>query len=372
MSEGYKGVEQGPIRPPSEAASLLIRVTRNCPWNRCRFCPVYKGTSFSRRPLADVLRDIDLIADSACALLDRSSKSASGRPDAYDPLAFQIAHNWVAAGARSVFLQDSDAFVARSGDLLQIVRHLKQRMPWVERITSYARSRSILRMDENELGELRSAGLSRIHIGFESGSDEVLASIDKGATKAEHAEAGRRVKQAGMELSAYYMPGLGGRRLLRENALETASLVNQVVPDFLRLRALAVPDHVPLAEDIRQGTFEKANDVEVAEEILLFLKTVGDIACELRSDHILNLFQDLEGSLAKDRGALIAMVERFLALEPDEQRLYRIGRRRGVFAGVDDMEVPFLRGRAEHDCERLGVTADNIDALVDAMTKRFV
>ena len=372
MTGSYQGVEQGPIRPPSEAASLLVRVTRNCPWNRCRFCPVYKGTSFSRRPLPHVLRDIDLVADCAVALLDASSTGLGERADVHERQALEIAYRWVAAGAKSVFLQDSDAFVAHTGDLLQIVAHLKRRMPWVERVTSYARSRSILRMGEGELGELRAEGLNRIHIGFESGADEVLALMDKGATRDQHAEAGRRVKRAGMELSAYYMPGLGGRQLRRENALETASLVSQVVPDFLRLRALAVPDRVPLAGDIRQGAFEQANDVEVAEEILLFLENVGDIACELKSDHILNLFQDLEGNLARDREAMIGLVERFLALRPEEQRLYRIGRRRGVFAGLGDMDVPFLRAQAERDCERLGVTADNVDALVEAMTRRFV
>ena len=59
--EPYTGFEQGPIRPPSEAGSLLIRITRNCPWNRCTFCPVYKGTKFSLRPVEHVLKDIDKV-----------------------------------------------------------------------------------------------------------------------------------------------------------------------------------------------------------------------------------------------------------------------------------------------------------------------
>jgi len=59
--EKYCCLEQGPIRPPAEASSLLIRVARNCPWNRCTFCPLYKEKPFSIRPLEHILRDIDTV-----------------------------------------------------------------------------------------------------------------------------------------------------------------------------------------------------------------------------------------------------------------------------------------------------------------------
>lgn len=340
----YQGVETGPIRPPSEAASLYVRVSRNCPWNRCRFCPVYKGQRFSRRPLEHVLRDIDVVAHAQSLAVRR----------------------------RTVFLQDANALGVPYEDLLQILLHLKKRLPWVERITSYARSQSILRLSAEQLAELKAAGLGRIHVGFESGSDEVLAFMQKGATKEMHVEAGLRVKQAGIELSAYYMPGLGGRRLLRENAIETADLMRQVVPDYLRLRTLAIPDRVPLAEDVAEGRFEKAGDMETAQEILLFLEHVGDIPCELMSDHTVNLFQDLNGNLATNRETMVSEVRRFLALEPESQRTYMVGRRLGVFMGLGDMEVPHLRAHAEAECRRLGVTAENAAALTDELVKRFV
>jgi radical SAM superfamily enzyme len=242
----------------------------------------------------------------------------------------------------------------------------------VERVTSYARSQTILRLSVQQLAELNVAGLRRIHVGFESGSDQVLAFMQKGATKAMHAEAGLRVKEAGIELSAYYMPGLGGKRLLRENAAETADLVRQVVPDYLRLRSLAVPDRAPLAEDVAAGLFEKPGDVETVQEIVLFLQHVGDIPCRLMSDHILNLIQGLDGNLATNRQMMISTAQRFLALEPESQRTYMVGRRLGVFTGLDDMEVSSLRAHVEAECRRLGVTEQSIDTLINELVKRFV
>ena len=196
--------------------------------------------------------------------------------------------------------------------------------------------------------------------------------MQKGATKAMHLEAGLRVKQAGIELSAYYMPGLGGRALLRENAIETADLVRRVVPDYLRLRSLAIPDRALLAKDVAAGLFEKAGDVETVQEILLFLERVGDIPCVLMSDHILNLIQDLNGDLATRRGTMISTAKRFLALAPESQRTYMVGRRLGLFAGLDDMEVSSFRARAEAECSRLGETEENVDALIDVLVQRFV
>ncbi|MFH0917227.1 MAG: radical SAM protein [bacterium] len=378
--EEYAGVETGPIRPPSEAASLYIRVSRNCPWNRCRFCPVYKGERFSRRPLEHVLRDVDLVADHVDSLLGLGETArdqvAADRtdtvPGARDLRGFEIARHWVAVGSRTIFLQDANALGAPYEDLLQILLHLKRRLPWVERVTSYARSRSILRLSVEQLAELQAAGLRRIHVGFESGSDQVLAFMQKGATKAMHAEAGLRVKQAGIELSAYYMPGLGGRRFLEEHALETADLVRSVEPDFLRLRSLAIPDRALLAEDVAAGLFEKAGDVDTSREILLFLEHVGDIPCQLTSDHMVNLMPELNGNLATRREAMIAAVRRFLALGPEQQRTYMVGRRLGVLAGPGDLEDPSLRERVEAECRRLGVTEQNVDALIDELVKRFV
>jgi radical SAM superfamily enzyme YgiQ (UPF0313 family) len=244
--------EQGPIRPPSEAQSLLIRVARNCPWNKCRFCPVYKDAQFSRRAVDDVLADIDSIA-AWIEVFNRGGAALAGA--APDPAARQAALNWLVAGRRSVFLQDANPLAIPAADIVAILHRLRERFPSIERITTYARSKTVARLRPEELASMAEAGLNRVHIGFESGSDRILALMEKGVTKAVQVEAGKKIKAAGMELSAYYMPGLGGRDLWEENARETADLMNQVDPDYIRMRTLAIPDRLELAADACDGRF---------------------------------------------------------------------------------------------------------------------
>ncbi len=377
----YRGFEQGPIRPPSEARSLLIRVTRNCPWNRCRFCPVYKDTDFSRRPLAHVLADIEAVAawvetfapetvSRGAGAAGEDPAAASGPP--LDPGAEHAAWGWYRNGMKSVFLQDANPLAAPPAEMIAILSLLKERFPGIERITTYARSRTVARIDPEDLAKMRAAGLDRVHIGFETGSDEILQSMDKGVTKAIQIEGGRKIKAAGMELSAYYMPGLGGKRLWRENALETADLMNQVDPDFIRLRTLAVPDHLILAEDIAQGKFEKASDLDTAREVLLFLENLEGIGSTVVSDHILNLTEDVQGRLPGDRERMIAELRAILDLPPEAQVLYRIARRAGLVRGLADLDDPQRYDRAQRLVRELDVTPLTVDAVTDQMVKRFI
>ena len=154
----YQGFEQGPIRPPSEAHSLLLRVTRNCPWNRCTFCPVYKGTRFSVRPVAHLVRDIDAVYEAVQQLREGPRDQAVMGPAGGDPQAWAAARNWVRYGRRQVFLQDANSLVVPPGDLTAILRHLKGRFPEVTRITSYARSNSIANLDAGALADLQGRG----------------------------------------------------------------------------------------------------------------------------------------------------------------------------------------------------------------------
>ena len=146
--------EQGVIRPPSEASSLLVRVTRNCPWNQCLFCASYKKEKFSRRTVEEVKKDIDSLA-----------KEYEG---------YQV---------RTVFLQDGDTLVLKTEDVLEVLRYLKQKFPTIERITSYARAPTLKRRSVEELKQLKEAGLTRLHVGMESGSEKVLKMIKKGITE---------------------------------------------------------------------------------------------------------------------------------------------------------------------------------------------
>jgi len=381
-NEIYEGFELGPIRPPSEAHSLLLRITRNCPWNKCKFCGLYKGKRFSIRPVSHIKQDIDRVRNHIDKIHAVVQKSPIGKDPNISALlaetprteqmVFQVAHNWFRGGMKSIFLQDANSLIIKPDDLVEILNHVRDRFPQVERITSYARSHTIARISDEDMARFASAGLNRIHIGMESAADGVLDFVKKGVDKQTHIKAGQRVKQAGIELSEYFMPGLGGRENSRANALETADAVNRINPDFIRIRTLAVPDSSDLATDVREGRFTKLNDVETAQELLLFLENLEGITSTLKSDHILNLFQEVEGVLPQDKSTMIAPIKKFLAMPPEKQMLYRVGRRTGVFSNLNDLNHPDLVRQAEAAGLGYGVTPDTVDEFTDKMIKQFI
>lgn len=378
----YKGFEQGPIRPPSEAYSLLIRLTRNCPWNRCTFCSVYKGRRFSLRSSEHIIRDIDLIHTYITRIRQIIKP---GRPadqdmintlyksfETRDRVAFNSAMNWYTSGMASVFLQDANSLIMPPKALTHILRHLKDRFPEIERITSYARSHSILRIKTPDLEEMCRAGLNRIHIGMETGSDRVLERISKGITQEGHVRAGLKVKAAGMELSEYVMPGLGGIDLSIEHAMETAAALNSINPDFIRIRTLAVIPGTELAEEERQGRFEKPSDTMMAKELRLFLESLDQINSKVKSDHILNLFETLEGTLPGDKEKMIQVIDRFFDLPEEDRVVYQVGRRMGFFRGPEDIADSPHMDQVRQTCQSFGVTPDNVDEIITQLMKRFV
>ena len=175
----YRGFEQGPIRPPSEAGSLLIRITRNCPWNRCTFCPVYKGADFSLRPVEHVLEDINSVYNYVQEIRRSIAKTGEFTPSDINKLskvkqrddrtALNAAVQWAANGMQSIFLQDANSLIIKPERLITILLHLKNCFPWVQRVTSYGRSHTIARISDENLQRIATAGLNRIHIGMESG-----------------------------------------------------------------------------------------------------------------------------------------------------------------------------------------------------------
>lgn len=378
----YKGFEQGPIRPPSEAGSLLIRITRNCPWNRCTFCPVYKGSDFSLRPMEHVLEDINRVHRYVLEIRECAAKTGKVYPADIERLrslegesdhaALNAALQWATTGMRAIFLQDANSLIIKPEHLIAILQHLKKCFPWVERVTSYARSHTIARISDENLHLMAAAGLSRIHIGMESGSDKVLARIKKGVDKKNHITAGQKVKKAGMELSEYIMPGLGGRDFSREHALESADALNQINPDFIRLRTLAIPDHVELFEEYQKGDFKKLSDFETAQELLIFLQALDGITSTIKSDHILNLFENLEGEFPQDKEKMVNIVKAFLDLDPTRRMLYQVGRRMGLFRTLDDLNSATKRHHVENACLNAGINPDNVDEAIDELMKRFI
>ncbi len=349
--------EIGPIRPPSEALSLLVRFTRNCPWNKCEFCHLYKGTKFERRSVADIKADIDTIREIRHALealawqRDEAGSVSPGllREIFSDPKyndCFRSVAAWVYSGAKHVFIQDANSLVMKVDDLVECLTYLKEAFPSVERITSYGRSQTIAQLlSMEDLKRLRGAGLTRLHLGMETGSDLLLKYMHKGVTKEQHVIAGRRVKESGIELSEYVMPGLGGKKWWEEHALETADALNSIDPDFIRFRTLKVTKEMILYGKLERGDFLLEEDEEILVELRLLVSRLRGITSFIKSDHIINLLEELEGRLPEDKEKMLRVIDRYFELGPEQRLVYRVGRRAGVYRSTDDLKDGSVYGR---------------------------
>jgi len=379
------GIEQGPIRPPSEARSLLLRVTRNCSWNRCGFCHIYKGNRFSLRTVQEVRRDIDAVKGIVDGLKSDSWRQGCGGDITPGIIrtALKNLHRypegtrsvllWLHNGAKNVFLQDADNLVHKTANLAAMLAYLKEAFPSVERITTYTRAKTAARKSVEDLLELRQAGLSRIHTGLESGCDPVLEMADKGVTARELVDAGRKVKASGIELSEYIMPGLGGRRMWREHAVETARVLNQIDPDFIRLRTLKVLDIMPLAGKVASGELELMTDDEIVLELRLLLENLDGIHSRITSDHILNLLEEIDGRLPEDREKMLEVIDRYLGLPGPERDNFRLGRRASFYRTLDDMDNPELRAQVDQIMERIrSRPPGDLDAALSEIMESFI
>lgn len=372
--------EQGPIRPPSEAGSLLIRLTRNCPWNRCLFCPVYKKEKFSRRSVDEIKADISVMAEAVeriraisgwSDLQSEMSRQTLATIQAEHPELLQIAY-WLYGGGKNVFLQDGDSLLMSLNDLLDILSFLKEKFPSIDRITTYARSKTLLRFSQPEIEMLRDQGLSRIHVGLESGCDKVLGFMKKGVTGEQHKQAGLLVKAAGLSLSFYVILGLGGQSLWREHALDTAKVINFVNPDFIRMRTLAIHPASPLYQSFLDGNFTPLTDDQVIREELLFVESLEGIKSYFVSDHILNLLEEVEGQLPAGKEQMLGTLKRYLNWPAEKREIFRLGRRTGYFRNLDDLDQQALVQPVKEYYLQLKSQNITVDEKIRQLMLRFI
>ncbi len=340
--------EMGPIRPPSEAKSVLVRVTRNCPWNKCAFCHTYREEKFSRRTVEEVKGDIDNMAAIAGRLTDTMKGRDVSRLAESDVLSGAMGSDdtpgqyyrqvlfWMYHGLKSAFLQDANSLVLPAAELADILRHLKGAFPSLERVTSYARAKTVSKKTLEDMKLIREAGLTRLHFGMESGCDEVLDFVRKGVTAEEQIDAGRKAMEAGFDLSEYYMPGLGGKELWEKNARETARVVNAVNPTFIRIRSTVPLPGTPLGEAMARGEWSPLTEEGKVRELRLFVSELTGIDGRLMSDHMMNLLEEVEGQLPEDREKMLEVMDRFLSMEEEVRERFIIGRRLGYFRTVGD------------------------------------
>lgn len=283
----YEGVV---YRPPSEAGSLIIQTTIGCPHNKCRFCLMYRSKRFRVRKVDDIIEDI------------RSAAATHG-----------------AASVRSVFLADGNSVIMRHAQLLALLESLYAAFPNLQRVTSYGASQYLAAKSAEELKALAAAGLTRIHCGMETGDDELLAYIKKGTTADLHIRGGLNVKTAGMELSFYVMPGLGGAERSERHALGSARVLSAVRPDFIRLRTFSPQHGTEMADACLRGEYTLQTPHQTLREIKLMIENIDADGSQLLSDHWMN-FAPVRGVFPRDREKMLAQLDKAVQVPEESYR----------------------------------------------------
>lgn len=266
-----------PFRPPSEANSLLLRVSRGCPWNRCAFCPMYKQIRFEKRSVEAVKRDIDTAGD------------------------------YTGGNVETVFIGDSDSLVIKTDHMCEILHHLHRTFPSLTRVTSYARAQTLNRKSVESLKKVRSAGLTRLHIGLETGSGELLARIKKGAGPDTMILGSTKAADTGFEISLYVLLGIGGESESEEHALETARVLNEINPDFIRVRTLTPQPVTPVHRWWNEGSFQMPSPETILREQRTLIEGLS-VTSKYLSDHVSN-YAPVDGTLPVDKDRMLSVID---------------------------------------------------------------
>lgn len=391
------------IRPPTENYSLTFRLARNCYWNKCAFCPVYKfGARFSKRSLQEIKQDIhnaknldDFLFENgvgfpvyssadygkALSLVERVQREqweAGIVPEYEDSLPRDLPEEmderlvwflswikdrptlrdsvehlvtWRMGGSRTCFLGDADSLIHKPAFMQEVMDYIRIHFPSLQRFTVYGRTRTASRNRSlKELKGFAKAGINRVHFGLESGSDRVLKMVNKGETSEDHVKGGVKTREAGLSCSVYVMPGLGGMEYSEEHARETARVISGIRPDFVRLRTLEVFPGTPIDEARKRGEFTECPEEMVARELRIMIQDI-DADTEIMSDSATNLL-NVSGTLPRDRENMLAEIDNYLELPERAKREFSLKARLQSFMGqygevTDDIVTaldPYLDG----------------------------
>lgn len=269
------------VRPPSEANSLLLPVTLGCSHNTCTFCGTYSDVKFRVRPLEDIKRDIDEVAKN---------------------------YSW---SLRRIFLENGDALIAPQRRLVPVLKYLKEKFPNLEKIGTYATPQSGLIKSVEELKELHELGLTIAYLGVETGDEELLKKIDKGATYAQIVEAGRKIKQGGITLSVTVILGLGGPEGSKKHALGTAKILSDIDPDFAGALTLMLVPGTALHKDWEEGRFELITPLQSLAELKMIIENVKLTDCFFTANHASN-YLPIKARLPKQKAAMLKLIDEVL------------------------------------------------------------
>jgi radical SAM superfamily enzyme YgiQ (UPF0313 family) len=278
------------IRPPSEANSFLLPVTVGCSHNACTFCGTFYDFKFAVRRTEEILHDIDEVA------------RHYGR------------------SVRRVFLENGDALICPQEILVEVLRYLKEKFPYLERVGTYATPKSALLKSPDELKKLRELGLTIAYLGVETGDEELLKKVNKGATRGQIIEAGRKLKQAGITTSVTVILGLAGPEGSEKHAVATGQILTEIDPDFAGALTLMLMPGTPLHQDWQEGRFKLISPFQSLVELKLIIENSSFTDCFFTANHASN-YLPIKARLPQQKTELLALINK--VLETRDESLLR-------------------------------------------------
>ena len=279
------------VRPPSEWKSYFLPVTRGCSNNTCTFCAWY-GSKLQIRNIDDIKKEIDALA----LYMDHGVRLPSV-PD----IVYAIARQW---DGRRVFLQDGDALVYPFPKLREALQYLNEKFPLLERVGIYGTPQDVLRKSASELKELRDLKMGIIYLGVESGDEEILCRVGKGADRRQIVEAGRKVKEDGIVLSATVILGLGGIERSHEHSQATARILTDIDPEYAGALTLTLVPGTPLYHQWQEGGFSPLSPFESLQELRTIMENSSFSNCFFSSMHASN-YISVRGRLPGDKEKML-------------------------------------------------------------------
>jgi len=292
----------------------------------------------------------------------------------------EVKHDIVAAAEyygdktfETCFLQDGDSFLMKTDELVELLAFLKQTFPGLKRISSYGRAQTMVRKSAREMQDICLAGLNKLYCGMESGSDKVLKKVNKGATAADISTAGRRAKDAGMSISEFIILGLGGQELWEEHARETAGVLNEINPHFIRALTIGVKPGSGLLRQMEAGVYTLQTEKNIIEEQRLLIENLNGITSHYANHHAVDLLMEARGQFPRDKPRLLAIMDRYLSL-PEEDRIhFTLGKRLGIYQRLDDMDSAPLHKQVAAQLLKIRAShSDQMDEVFHHLRARIV
>ncbi|QGT99232.1 hypothetical protein SYNTR_0639 [Candidatus Syntrophocurvum alkaliphilum] len=265
-------------RPPSEARSYILQATVGCTHNRCTFCGMYKDKKFKIKSMEEIKDDIRMAGE-------------------------------YYGDIEKVFIADGDAIIIDTPDLIEIIELLYKNFPSLRHVGIYASPDAVLKKETSELSALKKAGLTIAYLGIETGDEELLKEIKKGVTYDEMAEAGKRLRKAGIELSVTILLGLAGRTPKAiDHAKATAKICNEINPDYIGALTIMLVPGTKMYQQMEKGEFELPGAFEILDEMRIIIENLDLKGTEFRSNHASN-YLPIKGRFPEDKNEILRLID---------------------------------------------------------------